>query len=87
MSLKLWDVKAARATDKSAEAQKVNAAIDRIHVDANRCYRELMQFNGYVTTARPRDACLGLGMKRETLLKFFEQRNEEFIRKAGRSRV
>ena len=27
---KLWDVKTARATGKSAEAQKINAAVDRI---------------------------------------------------------
>ena len=30
---KLWDVKTARATGKSAEAQKINAEVDRIRVD------------------------------------------------------
>ena len=79
---KLWDVKTARATGKSAEAQKINAAVDRIRVDVNRRYQELMQSDGYVTAARLRDACLGLGVKRETLLKLFEQHNEEFIKKA-----
>ena len=78
---KLWDVKTARATGKSAEAQKINAAVDRIRVDVNRRYQELMQSDGYVTAARLRDACLGLGVKRETLLKLFEQHNEEFIKK------
>ena len=38
---KLWDVKTARATGKSAEAQKINAAVDRIRVDVNRRYQEL----------------------------------------------
>ena len=80
---KLWDVKTARATGKSAEAQKINAAVDRIRVDVNRRYQELMQSDGYVTAARLRDACLGLGVKRETLLKLFEQHNEEFIKKVG----
>lgn len=61
---KLWDVKTARATGKSAEAQKINAEVDRIRVDVNRRYQELMQSDGYVTAARLRDACLGLG--RET---------------------
>ena len=56
---KLWDVKTARATGKSVEAQKINAAVDRIRVD----------------------------VKRETLLKLFEQHNEEFIKKVGHSRV
>lgn len=49
---KLWDVKTARATGKSAEAQKINAAVDRIRVDVNRRYQELMQSDGYVTAAR-----------------------------------
>ena len=62
---KLWDVKTARATGKSAEAQKINAAVDRIRVDVNRRYQELMQSDGYVTAARLRDACLGLGVKRD----------------------
>lgn len=84
---KLWDVKTARATGKSAEAQKINAAVDRIRVDVNRRYQELMQSDGYVTAARLRDTCLGLGVKRETLLKLFEQHNEEFIKKVGHSRV
>ena len=84
---KLWDVKTARATGKSAEAQKINAAVDRIRVDVNRRYQELMQSDGYVTAARLRDACLGLGVKRETLLKLFEQHNGEFIKKVGHSRV
>ena len=97
---KLWDVKTARATGKSAEAQKINAAVDRIRVDEKRRvagagergppprrYQELMQSDGYVTAARLRDACLGLGVKRETLLKLFEQHNEEFIKKVGHSRV
>lgn len=84
---KLWDMKTVRATGKSAEAQKINAAVDRIRVDVNRRYQELMQSDGYVTAARLRDACLGLGVKRETLLKLFEQHNEEFIKKVGHSRV
>ena len=84
---KLWDVKTARATGKSAEAQKINAEVDRIRVDVNRRYQELMQSDGYVTAARLRDACLGLGVKRETLLKLFEQHNEEFIKKVGHSGV
>ena len=49
---KLWDVKTARATGKSAEAQKINAEVDRIRVDVNRRYQELMQSDGYVTAAR-----------------------------------
>ncbi len=34
-------LQSARATGKSAEAQKINAAVDRIRVDVNRRYQEL----------------------------------------------
>lgn len=40
--LRLWDVKNNRAQGKSAEAQKINLAIDRIRVDVNRRYQELL---------------------------------------------
>ena len=48
---RLWDVKNGRATGKSLEAQKINAAVDRIRVDVNRHYQELMRSDGYVTAA------------------------------------
>ena len=48
---RLWDVKNGRATGKSLEAQKINATIDRIRVDVNRHYQELMRSDGYVTAA------------------------------------
>lgn len=50
--LRLWDVKNNRALGKSVEAQKINIAIDRIRVDVNRRYQELMQTDGYVTAEK-----------------------------------
>ena len=61
---KLWDVNGT-CRGKSAEAQKINAAVDRIRVDVNRRYQELMQSDGHVTRRQVEDACLGLGVKRE----------------------
>lgn len=87
ISLNLWDVKNNRAAGKSAEAQKINLAIDRIRVDVNRRYQELMQTDGYVTATKLKNAYLGIGVKQETLLKLFEQHNAEFEKKVGYSRA
>lgn len=84
---RLWDVKAGRASGKSIEAQKINRAVDKIRVDVNRRYQEMMQTDGYVTAAKLKDAYLGIGIKQETLLKLFEQHNDEFLKKVGHSRA
>ena len=85
--LRLWDVKNNRASGKSIEAQRINRAVDKIRVEVNRRYQELMQTDGYVTTAKLKDAYLGIGVKQETLLKLFEQHNAEFAKKVGHSRA
>ena len=81
------DVKNNRASGKSIEAQKINLAVDKIRVEVNRRYQELMQTDGYVTAAKLKDAYLGIGVKQETLLKLFEQHNAEFAKKVGHSRA
>ncbi len=85
--LRLWDMKNNRASGKSAEAQKINVAVDRIRVEVNRRYQELMQTDGYVTATKLKNAYLGIGVKQETLLKLFEQHNAEFEKKVGCSRA
>ena len=80
---RLWDVKNSRASGKSVEAQRINLAVDKIRVEVNRRYQELMQTDGYVTAAKLKDAYLGIGVKQETLLKLFEQHNTEFEKKSG----
>ena len=85
--LQLWDVKNNRASGKSVEAQRINRAVDKIRVEVNRRYQELMQTDGYVTAAKLKDAYLGIGVKQETLLKLFEQHNTEFAKKVGHSRA
>lgn len=85
--LRLWDVKNNRASGKSIEAQKINIAVDKIRVEVNRRYQELMQADGYVTAAKLKDAYLGIGVKQETLLKLFDQHNSEFAKKVGYSRA
>lgn len=85
--LRLWDVKNNRASGKSVEAQRINHAVDKIRVEVNRRYQELMQTDGYVTAAKLKDVYLGIGIKQETLLNLFEQHNSEFAKKVGHSRA
>ena len=47
---RLWDVKNGRATGKSLEAQKINAAVDRcpqipLHQDERRCLGDIFELN------------------------------------------
>ena len=84
---RLWNVKNSRASGKSVEAQRINHTVDKIRVEVNRRYQELMQTDGYVTAAKLKDTYLGIGVKQETLLKLFEQHNAEFAKKVGHSRV
>ena len=83
----LWDVKNNRASGKSIEAQRINRAVDKIRVEVNRRYQELMKTDRYVTAAKLKDAYLGIGVKQETLLKLFGQNNAEFEKKVGHSRA
>ncbi len=85
--LRLWDVKTGRTIGKSIEAKKVNDEIDKIRVDVNRHYQDLMRNDGYVTAAKLKDAYLGIGIKQETLVKLFYQHNVEFAKKVGHSRA
>ena len=80
---RLWDVKNNRASGKSVEAQRINLAVDKIRVEVNRRYQELMQTDGYVTAAKLKDAYLGIGVKQETLLKLFSSTTPSSPRKSG----
>ena len=80
---RLWDVKNNRASGKSVEAQRINLAVDKIRVEVNRRYQELMQTDGYVTAAKLKDAYLGIGIKQETLLKLSSSTTPSSRRKSG----
>lgn len=84
--LRLWDVKNNRASTLLPEAQRISLTVDKIRVEVNRRYQELIQTDGYVTAAKLKDAYLGIGVKQETLLKLFEQHNTEFQKKARNRR-
>ncbi|GHV48803.1 hypothetical protein FACS1894181_05620 [Bacteroidia bacterium] len=79
----LWDVKAGRLTGKSMLSVKTNLALDKIRVDINRHYQEVMQTDGFVTANKVKNAYLGLGVKQDTFLSLFAKHNQEFSRKVG----
>jgi integrase len=83
----LWDTKAGRLTGKSAVAVKTNIALDKIRVDINRHYQEVMQTDGFVTADKVKNAYLGLGVKQDTFLTLFAKHNQEFSRKVGYNRT
>ncbi|MCC8143740.1 MAG: site-specific integrase, partial [Tannerellaceae bacterium] len=83
----LWDTKAGKLTGKSTVAVKTNLALDKIRVDINRHYQEVMQTDGFVTADKVKNAYLGLGVKQDTFLSLFVKHNQEFSRKVGYNRA
>ena len=83
----LWDTKAGRLTGKSTLAVKTNIALDKIRVDINRHYQEVMQTDGFVTADKVKNAYLGLGVKKDTFLALFAKHNQDFSRKVGYNRA
>jgi integrase len=83
----LWDTKAGRLTGKSQSALKTNFALDKIRVDINRHYQEVMQADGFVTADKVKNTYLGLGVKQDTFLTLFAKHNQEFSRKVGNNRA
>ncbi len=53
----LWDTKAGRLTGKSGVAVKTNIALDKIRVDINRHYQDVMQTDGFVTSTALSTIC------------------------------
>lgn len=83
----LWDTKAGRLTGKSTLAVKTNLVLDKIHVDINRHYQQVMQTDGFVTADKVKSAYLGLEVKQDTFLCLFAKHNQEFSRKVGYNRA
>lgn len=83
----LWDTKAGKLTGKSTLAVKTNLALDKIRVDINRHYQEVMQTDGFATADKVKNAYLGLGVKQDTFLTLFAKHNQEFSRKVGYNRA
>ena len=62
----LWDTKAGRLTGKSTLAVKTNIALDKIRVDINRHYQEVMQTDGFVTADKNKERLSRIRCKNKT---------------------
>jgi integrase len=75
-----------KADRKSTLAVKTNLALDKIRMDINHHYQEVMQADGFTTADKVKNAYLGLGVKQDTFLALFAKHNQEFSRKVGYNR-
>ncbi|KAA6326581.1 Tyrosine recombinase XerC [termite gut metagenome] len=83
----LWDAKAGHAIGKSKQSSLVNRTIERLAEKINGYYEELIDKQAFVNAEMIKNALKGIGRKPETLLKLFEEHNEEFAKRIGINRV
>jgi site-specific recombinase XerD len=83
----LWDGKAGRAAGKSKNAVAVNRVIDKLIGEITAHYREFRASLGFVTAELVKNALKGIGRKQITLMKLFQEHNEEFEKRVGVDRV
>lgn len=75
---KIWDTKTGRAIGRSAVALETNRMLDKIRVKINSHYQEIFDRDNYVTAEKVKNAFLGLEHRQHTLMKVFEQYNEDY---------
>ena len=74
---KFWDVKASKATGRTAEANKINSLIDTTKSAIYKIYRETQERENYVTAEKIKNIFLGIEQKHQTLLELFDYHNRE----------
>ena len=83
----LWDAKAGRAIGRSRQSLLVNRTIEMLAAKIDGHYHELVDNRGFVTAEMVKNALNGVGRRQETLIKLFEEHNEEFAKRVGVNRV
>lgn len=69
---KFWDVKTGRASGRTAESVKINALADNTKSAIFGIYRELQERDNYVTAEKVKNVFLGIEIRQQTLLEFFD---------------
>ena len=82
----LWDTRAGRLTGKSDHARLVNREIDKINVAVNASFKEIEAVRGQATANEVKNACQGIALAQETVLKIFREHNETFEKRVGVNR-
>ncbi len=79
----LWDSETGRAAGKSHNAIEVNKAIDLLTGKINGHYERIRGNLGFVTAELVKNALKGIAQKPLTLMKLFEEHNDEFKKRVG----
>jgi site-specific recombinase XerD len=74
---KYWDVEAGKASERTAEAVKINALAENTKAAIYKVYRELQERDNYVTAEKVKNVFLGIETKQQTLLELFDCHNRE----------
>jgi hypothetical protein len=80
---KIWDATTGRASGKSRNALEVNAVIDGLTRKITYHYSQIRGGLGFVTAELVKNALKGIAQKPITLMKLFEEHNEEFKQRVG----
>ena len=82
----LWDTTSGRATGKSKTALSVNASLNKISVAIHSAYRDLLAKKGNVSAGDVKNAFQGIASEQDTLVKYYEAHNEQFLKSVGVNR-
>lgn len=83
---RIWDARAGQAAGRSAAALQLNERLNTIRRRIEQCYDALMLREGSVSVLKVRELYFGEDRRRESLLAFFRQHNDEFRRMVGINR-
>lgn len=82
----LWDTPSGRAKGKSKKAVELNSLLDKINVNLNTRFREILENKGSVTAHEVKTAFQGMAFHRQTLVDYFSRHNKQFARRIGVNR-
>ncbi len=86
VSVSLWDTKSGRATGKSKAALSINASLNKICVAVHSGYRDLLVKKENVSAQDVKNAFQGIASEQDTLVKYYEAHNEQFLKNVGVNR-
>ncbi|GHU54654.1 tyrosine recombinase [Bacteroidia bacterium] len=82
----LWDTQSGRATGKSKTALSINASLDKICVAIHSAYKDLLVKKENVSAGEVKSAFQGIASQQDTLVKYYEAHNENFLKSVGVNR-
>lgn len=82
-----WSTGEGRAKGRSAEAMKVNQTIGDLTDEIKAHHQRIKESLGFVTAEFVKNAVKGIAQKPVTLIKLFEEHNEEFKKRVGIDRI